>query len=172
MATRNDLAHIAREEAARTWHGKVMGLKPNIQPIIQPFPKWSLKEADSLWCAAFVYYCCVQAGYQIPVRPKECVSCNLAGCGAWEEWAKADNRVGWRANTCLPQPGDIVIYDKVFENKAHDHIGIVVEVRENAILAAEGNLGNVSGLVERPRDGHIRGYISLPDNFVYGGDAE
>ena len=126
---------------------------------------------QGLWCAAFVYYCCMQAGYRFPIRPKECVSCNLAGCGAWEEWAKADNRVGWLANTCLPQPGDIVIYDKVFENKVHDHIGIVVEVRESSILAAEGNLGNMSGVVERPRDGHIRGYISLPDHFEYGGEA-
>ena len=113
----------------------------------------------------------LQAGYRFPIRPKECVSCNLAGCGAWEEWAKADNRVGWLANTCLPQPGDIVIYDKVFENKVHDHIGIVVEVRESSILAAEGNLGNMSGVVERPRDGHIRAYISLPDHFEYGGEA-
>ena len=171
MAEKAWLAQVARAEAMRAWHGAVMGLKPNIQPLIKPFPKWKLKEADGLWCAAFVYYCCMQAGYRFPIRPKECVSCNLADCGAWEEWAKADNRVGWLANTCLPQPGDIVIYDKVFENKVHDHIGIVVEVRESSILAAEGNLGNMSGVVERPRDGHIRGYISLPDHFEYGGEA-
>lgn len=171
MAEKAWLAQVARAEALRTWHGTVAGLKPNIQPIVKPFPKWKLKEAEGLWCAAFVYYCCIQAGYDFPIRPKECASCNLAGCGAWEEWAKADNRIGWLSSACLPQPGDIVIYDKVFENKPHDHMGIVVEVYDRAILAAEGNLGNVSGLVERPRDGHIRGYISLPDNFVYGGEV-
>lgn len=167
MATKFELAQTARAEAQRTWHGAVMGLKSNLRPIVQPFPKWTLKEAESLWCAAFVYYCCTAAGYRIPVRPKECVSCNLAGCGAWEEWAKADNRIGLLPRTCLPQPGDIVIFDKVFENKAHDHIGIVVEDRGGFILTAEGNLGNVSGLVERPKDSHIRCYISLPDGFVY-----
>lgn len=171
MASKGELAGVARAEALKTWHGAVTGLESNLQPIIRPFPGWSLKEADGLWCAAFVYYCCMRAGYNFPIRPKECVSCHLAGCGAWEEWAKADSRVGWLANTGQPQPGDIVIYDRVFENKAHDHIGVVVEVRENSIMAAEGNIGNVSGVVERPRDGHIRGYISLPDNFVYGGEA-
>lgn len=167
MATRYELAEIARSEAMKNYHGRVMGLEPNIQPMVELFPKWKLKEADGLWCAAFVYYCCVRAGYQIPIRPKECVSCNLAGCGAWEEFAKGDNRVGWLANTCLPQPGNIVIFDKVFENKPHDHIGIVVEVWENSLLVAEGNVGNVSVVVERPRDEHVRGYISLPDSFVY-----
>lgn len=167
MATKLDLANLARTEALKTWHGSVMGLKPNIQPIVELFPKWTIKEANNLWCAAFVYYCCIQAGYQIPVRPKECVSCTLAGCGAWDEWAKKDNRIGWRSASCIPLPGDIVLYDKVFENKPHDHIGIVLEDRGGSILTAEGNLGNVSGVVERPKDGHIRGYISLPDGFVY-----
>ena len=66
-----------------------------------------------------------------------------------------------------PQPGDIVLFDRVFANKVHDHIGIVLENRPNSLITAEGNLGNVSGVVERPKDGHIRGYISLPDGFVY-----
>lgn len=89
---------------------------------------------------------------------------------AWEEWAKKDPRIGWLPSSCLPQPGDIVIFDRVFENKPHDHMGIVIEVRENSLLTAEGNLGNVSGLVERPRDKHIRGYVSLPEGFDYGGE--
>lgn len=171
MSTKTVLADTARAEALKTWHGSVMGLESNLEPITSPFPGGKPEEFESLWCAAFVYYCCIKAGYRFPVRPKGCVSCNLAGCGAWEEWAKSDPRIGWLPDTCLPQPGDIVIFDRVFENKPHDHIGIVVEVRENSIVTAEGNLGNVSGVVERPRDGHIRGYVSLPDGFCYGEEA-
>lgn len=167
MTTKEDLARAAREEALRCWHGTVIGLKPNIQPIIKRFPRWAMKEAEGLWCAAFVYHCCMTAGYVFPIRPKECASCNLAGCGAWEEWAKADNRIGWRGPACQPMPGDIVLFDRVFENKAHDHMGVVLENRPASIVTAEGNLGNVSGVVERPKDGHVRGYISLPDGFVY-----
>lgn len=166
-ACKERLAVIARLEAQRCWHGSVMGVKSNLGPIIKNFPRWKLKEAESLWCAAFVYYCCLGAGYVIPVRPEECVSCNLAGCGAWEEWAKNDNRIGWLSASCLPQPGHIVIFDKVFENKVHDHIGIVLGADKDRIVTAEGNLNNVSGVMERPRDSHIRGYISLPDGFVY-----
>lgn len=167
--TKQHLAEIARAEALKCWHGSLMGLQSNIGPVIEAWRdnKWTLEEADGLWCAAFVYYCCQKAGYSFPIRPGECVSCNLAGCVAWEEWAKADSRISWLENDCLPQPGDIVIFDRVFENKPHDHIGIVVEVREKTIVTAEGNIGNISGVVERPRDGHIRGYISLPDGFIY-----
>lgn len=171
MSTKEKLAENARAEALKPWHGSVMGLESNLGPIIEPFPRWKKKEAESLWCAAFVYYCCITAGYKFPVRPNECVSCNLAGCGAWEEWAKADPRIGWLPGTCLPQPGHIVIFDRVFENKPHDHIGIVVDVRDGCIVTAEGNLNNISAVVERPRDGHIRGYVSLPDGFDYGGDT-
>lgn len=171
MSNKNRLSETARAEALRTWHGAVAGLESNLGPMIELFPGGKPEEFESLWCAAFVYYCCIRAGYKLPVRPKECVSCNLAGCGAWEEWAKADPRIGWLGNTCLPQPGDIVIFDRVFENKPHDHMGIVLEARKDSILTAEGNLGNVSGVVERPRDGHIRGYISLPDGLDYEGGA-
>ena len=66
-----------------------------------------------------------------------------------------------------PEPGDIVLYDRVFENGEHDHIGIVLENRGQTILAAEGNVNNVSGLVERPLDEHIRAYIRLPDGYRY-----
>lgn len=171
MATKAKLSETARAEALKTWHGAVAGLKSNLWPIIELFPGGNPEEFESLWCAAFVYYCCIAAGYKLPVRPRECVSCNLAGCGAWEEWAKNDPRIGWLPGTCLPQPGDIVIFDRVFEDKPHDHMGVVVQVRENSIVTAEGNLGNVSGVVERPRDRHIRGYVSLPDGFCYGEEA-
>lgn len=167
MPTKLDLANTARAEAMKTYHDAVMGVESNIHEIIQYFLPWSLEEAAGLWCAAFVYHCCQKAGYSFPIRPKECVSCNLAGCAAWEEWAKADNRIGWRARTCQPQPGDIVLFDKVFEGKMHDHTGIVLENRPETILTAEGNINGLSGILERPKDGHIRGYISLPDGFVY-----
>ena len=60
-----------------------------------------------------------------------------------------------------------MIYDRVFENKEHDHIGIILEKRGNMILSAEGNVNNISGIIERPIDEHIRGYIRIPDGFRY-----
>ena len=163
------LAEIARNEVMRFYHGYVSETESNLDEIIGHFPKWTKEEADGLWCAAFVYHCCRRAGYDLPIRPKECVSSNLAGCFAWEEWAKADARVEYHVGDSgiRPQKGDIVLFDRVFCDAEHDHIGVVVEVKRDAIMTAEGNFGNVSSLVERKLDDHIRAYIRIPDGFVY-----
>lgn len=161
------LAKIAGEEALKGFHGKIMGTEANIDEIVRPFPKWSVEEADGLWCAAFVLYCCNKAGFHIPYRPSGCISCNLAGCPAWEEWARSDNRIACLSGRDEPQPGDIVIFDHVFCDSPHDHMGIVVAARHDRLVVAEGNFNNVSCIVERKRDKHIRCYIRIPDDFIY-----
>ena len=169
-ATGKHLADVAKALAQTPFHGFGEGRTSNLEPVIQPFTGWTLEEADRLWCAAFVYYCCRQAGFEIPIRPDECKICHLAGCIAWEELAKGDPRIEYHkgGEEFIPEAGDIVLYDRVFENREHDHIGIVIEKREKTILAAEGNYDNVSGLIERPLDEHIRAYIRLPDGYRYG----
>lgn len=162
----NKLAETARHEALKSWHGYVCSSESNLDPIIAPFPKWTLREADGLWCAAFVYHCCQKSGMRFPIRPKECASSNLAGCGAWEEWAQNDARIEYIC-TGEPLSGDIVLFDRVFCNAAHDHIGVVLEVLSDRIITAEGNFGNVSAIVERPRDEHIRAFIRIPEDFIY-----
>ncbi|MDH8679281.1 hypothetical protein QE109_14075 [Fusibacter bizertensis] len=60
-----------------------MGLTSNLQPIIDLFPKWNLENWDNRWFAAFVFYCCIEAGYKIPVKhTNEAVKCDFAGCSA------------------------------------------------------------------------------------------
>lgn len=170
-ATRKKLARVAREKALTPLHGYINGHASNLEPIIRFFPTWNLKEADGLWCAAFVYYCCVEAGFEIPYRPRECVTCHLAGCVAWEELATRDRRMAYHKGTeaFVPEAGDIVLYDRVFNDQEHDHMGIVLQKRQDTILVAEGNIHNVSGLIERPIDGHIRAYIRIPDGYCYEG---
>ncbi len=168
-ATRKRLARVAKDMARLPFHGLEEGKGSNLEPIVAPFSGWTPEEADRLWCAAFVYYCCRKAGFEIPVRPKECRSCHLAGCIAWEEFAMGDPRIAYHrgGEGFVPEAGDIVLYDRVFENREHDHMGIVIENRGDTILAAEGNIDNRSGIIERPADGHIRAYIRLPDGFRY-----
>lgn len=171
LGTRKRLASAARELALRPFHGYLEGQGSNIGPMIQYFPKWNVRDADKLWCAAFVYYCCIQAGFGIPYSPDECVTCSLAGCGGWEEYAMGDSRIGYhrRDGAFSPEPGDIVLYDRVFIGQEHDHIGVVLEADGGGLLAAEGNIRNenVSGLVRRPMDEHIRAYIRIPDGYQY-----
>lgn len=168
-ATREYLAKVAEKAAQTPFHGCIEGKESNLDPIIRFFPKWTPGEADGLWCAAFVYYCCREAGFEIPIRPDECKTCHLAGCIAWEEFAQGNVELAYHKGTegFIPKPGDIVIYDRVFENREHDHMGIVLKNTENTIIAAEGNLNNVSGIIERPKDEHIRGYIRIPDEYKY-----
>ena len=166
---RNRLAETAESEARKFYHGFVMETESNIGEIISHFPKWTLEEADGNWCAAFVYHCCVLAGFGLPIRPKECVSSHLAGCAAWEEWAKDDPRIAYHpaAEGYAPQCGDIVLFDRVFCGAEHDHIGVVLASSPDSITVAEGNINNLSGVIRRRRDGHIRAYISIPDGFIY-----
>ncbi len=166
---REKLAEIAKEKALLPFHGNVGG-DSNIYPIIRLFPNWSVEAADKLWCAAFVYYCCIEAGFDIPLRPKECTECNLAGCLSWEEYALGDNAIRYfKENSGTePMPGDIVIYDNVYCGTEHDHIGIVLEAHDDHIIAAEGNAGNTntSSVESRDRDEHIRAYIRLPEQLL------
>ena len=167
----NHLAETAETEALKRYHGAEMGAKSNLDEILAPFPRWNRKEAESLWCAAFVLFCCRKADLVVPARPEECVTCNLAGCGAWEEWALADDRITYFAaqeDRNEPMPGDIVLYDRVFCDAAHDHIGIVINVSPDALIVAEGNYHSISCLVTRSRDEHTRAFIRIPDGFVYG----
>ena len=169
MATRKQLANVAKAMAQIPFRGFAEGKKSNLKPIVSLFTGWTVEEADRLWCAAFVYYCCKEAGFEIPIRPDECKSCHLAGCIAWEEFAIGDERIEYHkgGEGFVPEPGDIVLYDRVFENREHDHIGIVVERREKSILVAEGNVDNRSVIIERPIDEHIRAYIRIPDGYKY-----
>lgn len=170
-ATRETLAAVAAKNARKPFHGHMAGRASNLAPMIQHFPRWNIKAADGLWCAAFVYHCCLQAGFVIPYSPNECVTCSLAGCGGWEEFAMGDSRIAyhWRDGNFLPEPGDIVLFDRVFNGQEHDHMGIVLEVRDGELITAEGNVSNdnISKIIHRPMDEHIRAYIRIPNGYEY-----
>jgi hypothetical protein len=169
MDKRKELAKIARKEALRCFHGFVMKTEPNLFPIIRLFPKWPLEKWDSRWCAAFVYYCCNKAGFSIPVLgPDELTGDNFASCRTWDNWARLSGNKFYFAPgdiDFVPSRGDIVLYDNVFEDAPLDHMGIIVEDKVNTIIAAEGNINNMSGIIERKKDTHIRAYIRIPNDL-------
>ncbi|MGI6279097.1 MAG: CHAP domain-containing protein [Acutalibacteraceae bacterium] len=165
------LAKIARDEAVKFYHGFVMHTKPNFQDLIRPFGI-SEQQADRTWCGAFVHYCCKKAGFNLPAKPPGS-SFDFLKCYAWEDWAKADKNIDYFKagnNGSTPEIGDIVLYDKVFDNRENDHIGIIVDLNGDTITAAEGNINNVSGIISRQIDHHIRAYIRIPENYSYKAD--
>ncbi|MEA5040102.1 MAG: hypothetical protein VB086_09730 [Clostridiaceae bacterium] len=54
-----------------------------------------------------------------------------------------------------------MLFDRVTWGEAHDHIGIAAEADSGCLRTAEGNFGNVSAIVSRPLDGHVRGYVRM-----------
>ena len=161
----NHLANTARSEAYKFYHGNIMGASTNLHPISDLFPyseAWDVNSWDNNWCAAFVYWCCVKHGYNLPVRYEhEAVSCSFAGCIAWEQWAKLPEVKYWVNKDEYPKIGDIVLFDYIFKNEEHDHIAILLDFNECMIETAEGNFNNVSAIVKRPYD-NVRGYVRIP----------
>ena len=80
-----------------------------------------------------------------------------------------DSRIAYQPgeNTGFPKAGDIVLYDRVFCNQPHDHMGIIVQKMDKMLIVAEGNVQNQSGIIHRPLDAHIRAFIRLPDGYRY-----
>ena len=160
------LARTARIEAEKDFHGTLDESGSTLEPIVSLFPvslTWNNKNWDNSWCAAFVYYCFIVSGIELPVKyPSELVATNFSGCYAWEQWAKLTNNGYWHdplEEYFVPEAGDLVIYDHIFIGEEHDHIGIILEVYDTYLVTAEGNVKNRSAIVNRPLDSHIRGYI-------------
>lgn len=169
--TKDKLIGVAYQNALLPYHGYVDGKETNLEPMIRLFPRWNVKDADCAWCAAFVYYCLVEAGFEIPYSPDECKTCSLAGCGGLEEFAMENDRIEYHKTNeqFCPEAGDIVIYDNVFMGREHDHTGIIVGREDNFLIVAEGNVPgtNTSGIVRRRIDEHIRCYIRIHDGYCY-----
>lgn len=134
------------------------------------------KVLESNWCAAFVYYCCMQVGILLPIRYPNHMY-RLAGVGALLDWAKLPetgffydvNQVKFN-----PARGDIVIFEKLLSDHSHDHIGIVLACDDHKIMVAEGNVDNknYSGVLYRDRGHCILGYIRIKDSYHYQFNGE
>lgn len=166
--TRESLAAIAEGLASR----QVEGIPENkdFQGICRYWPD---KEIYSVlkgnWCASFVYHCCTEAGFFLPIR-HPAVSMRFAGVGAWLQWAQlSENEFLHTGRDFLPQRGDIVVFDQLLTDNHHDHIGIVLSCCGKALTVAEGNVDNQnkSGIVSRSRDRNIAGFIRVPEDYRY-----
>lgn len=172
---RSKLADIAESLAKEN----IIGLPSDqrYREICKYWPDHGIYEVlHSNWCAAFVYHCCMQAGFYLPIRYPN-AKYRLAGVGAWLEWSILPendffNKKGQHGFT--PERGDIIVYDQLLSDKAHDHIGIVLACDANEILVAEGNRDNenYSSVFYRDQWQCILGYIRIPNHysFHYHGD--
>lgn len=111
------------------------------------------------WCAMFIYYLAVKSGYTFNIQPFKNKRGTFGLVGIWFEWGELDDRLKERSYE--PEPGELVIYDRLLSDSELDHIGIVLENNTNYLLTAEGNVENMTGIFRREKDYKIRGYIKL-----------
>jgi hypothetical protein len=168
------LAEIAREEGAKGLAGDERLAGPAIEKYLSVFRvafnhnggtvDYSDLKVGYPWCCAFVYYCCRQAGFVIPPKPIPEHRWTLGVVRVWRDWAVSpDNQFYFAADdpSRKPHEGDLVLFNRLLEDRDLDHIGIVVDTLPDAIVTAEGNVHNRSGVFVRPLGPNINGFIRL-----------
>jgi hypothetical protein len=168
---KRQLVRFAKEEGLLKLKGDSKKAGREIEKFLSPFRE-ILGKGDSRyldisfgtdWCAVFVYYLVVKAGYRLSIKPFENKIETFGLVGIWLEWGASENR--FKERFYKPEPGDLVLYDRLLSDSELDHIGVVLENNSNYLLTAEGNVNNMTGIFKREKNNKIRGYIDLLDNY-------
>jgi len=171
MPSRRLLAEIASREAGQCFAGNSQKAGPAIEKYLSTLrnalnanaetSKYSDPDVGFDWCGAFVYYCCLEAGFRFSPKPDPRYRYTLGAVPAWRNWA---TRGGFfhPSNSLKPEPGDIALYNRACSDQPLDHIGIVLQAAGGGILSAEGNFANRTGIVLR-NPSLIDGYVRLPE---------
>lgn len=127
---------------------------------VKPLPKGYKVGYKDSWCATFVSFVGIKAGFS-DIIPREC------GC---ERMIAIYKKLGrWVENDAYaPKIGDVIFYDWDDSGKGNDtgfsdHVGIVVSVNRNTLKVVEGNKNDAVGYRNIKVNGkYIRGY-GIPD---------
>ena len=169
--SRAKLVQVAKREAKSEFRGETGMVGSEIERYLSVFrdalnlngstDKFSDKNVGYHWCGAFVYYCCLEAGFSISPKPIPSFRYTLAAVPAWHHWASVNGI--FHSGKKNAEIGDIALFNCVYDNNPLDHIGIVTDVCLDSILSAEGNNNNRTGLFYRSYD-CIAGFVRLPEN--------
>lgn len=169
---RKHLAAVARREAEQMRVGNANLAGPAIEPYLSVLrdalnrngstEEFSDRSRGFPWCCAFVYFCCLEAGYRFPPKPIESYQYTLGAVSAWQNWATSQGFFH-SAQTSSAEIGDIALFNHVFNDSPLDHIGIVLKVESDGVTCAEGNHLNRTGIFFRQFP-VIEGYVRLPDD--------
>jgi HD superfamily phosphohydrolase YqeK len=169
QGNRSALAEVAQTLAAQrlSWYAD----EPDAWNIARYWPEPDAFEALSgNWSAAFVYHCCYESGFILPIHALN-IERRFDDIKAWLDFASLLNNGFYHPkgeSGFVPERGDIVIFDRILEDKMPaDHMGVVVMTSPERITVAEGNArkSNVSDVIEHSATHHVRGYIRLPNDF-------
>lgn len=161
------LAQFARKEGLLNLKGDINKAGNEIEKFLSPFRK-ELEKSDPRfldmafgadWCAAFVYYLVVKVGYDLPVKPFPKKKGTFCLVGIWFEWSVSKGM--FRDKLYEPEPGDLILFDRLLSDSELDHMGIILENKATYCITAEGNVNNVTGIFKREKNNKVKGYIRL-----------
>jgi len=96
---------------------------------------------DGAWCAAFVSFCfetaCSRLGIDMPFRRSTGAKSLYRKIGAAGEFVQ------------VPEPGDVVCWDRGVKGSWQGHIGIVEKCENGILYTVEGNVGRFPSVVRR-----------------------
>jgi len=168
--SRKKLAQVAEKEAGFGFRGEIGMTGPEIERYLSVFRnalnengstnKYSDKSVGYPWCCAFVYFCCLKAGFSFLPKQIPSFRFTLAAVPAWQHWASVKGIF----HECKENAeiGDIALFNRVYCNKPLDHIGIITKISPDGIISAEGNNDNRTGLFHRDLD-CMAGFVRLPE---------
>jgi peptidoglycan hydrolase-like protein with peptidoglycan-binding domain len=164
--TRERLASVAEAEAAKAlkWTGRESEAEKYLQPLREPMRRLGHIGTAPVffdWCAAFVTYCCREAGYKIPDQP-EGFWATMALVESWKFWAQK-SQTWYPAHTTTSERGDLVLFEWHDGDVSADHIGVVrgYTVGSTTLLTSEGNRNNRSGNFSDRRLSNVAGLVRL-----------
>lgn len=138
------------------------------------------EELNHSWCAAFVYHCCFEAGFKLPIRHPNTDS-RYAGVLGWFQWASLPEVSFYMEDRedFIPERGDIVVYNNIIPREykqpndilPRDHIGIVLSSEKDTYIVAEGNIDNQNkaGIVTHKLHENVDGFIRICNEYEYMG---
>lgn len=168
---RNALAEVAQTLASQriSWYAGESDAVPLVKYWLDGD---AFERLSKQWSAAFVYHCCYEAGFILPLHDPR-VENGFDEIKGWLDFGSLLSNGFYHPkgeSGFVPERGDIVIFDRMFEDKQPaDHMGVVVMTAPERITVAEGNArqSNVSDVIEHSATHHVRGYIRLPNWYQF-----
>jgi hypothetical protein len=165
-ARRARLVGVAGSEADKhlKWTGSTSEAEKYLKPFRAPMQRLGQIGKEPVffnWCAAFVTWCCRQAGYSIPDQPVG-YAATMALVASWDYWGKQQKLAVLPDRGDL-QAGDILLYHWTDKKKIFNHIGIFSRWRpDSGIEALEGNASNRTATMKRDFTA-VKDVVRLPD---------